>query len=59
MLANPHALFVDHVPSREIFRGVDQHLETIARSEGYEKVPAATVADRNGRPVFELFRLRR
>ncbi len=58
MLANPHALFVDHVPSREIFRGVEQHLETTARSEGYEKVAAGTVADRNGRPVFELFRLR-
>ncbi len=59
MLANPHALFVDHVPSREVFRGVDQHLETIAHSEGYEKIPAGTVADRNGRPVFEMFRLRR
>jgi 4-amino-4-deoxy-L-arabinose transferase-like glycosyltransferase len=59
MISDPHALFVDHVPSREIFRGVDQHLETIARSEGYEKIPLGTVADRNGRPVFEMFRLRR
>jgi hypothetical protein len=58
MIANPHALFVDHVPSREVFHGVDEHLETIARSEGYEKVAPSTVADRNGRPVFEMFRLR-
>ncbi len=59
MIATPHALFVDHVPAREIFPGVDQHLEAIARSEGYEKEPVGTVADRNGRPVFEMFRLRR
>jgi 4-amino-4-deoxy-L-arabinose transferase-like glycosyltransferase len=58
MIANPHALFVDHVPEREAFRGVGQHLETIARSEGYEKVPVDAVADRNGRPVFQIFRLR-
>ncbi len=57
-IADSRALFVDHVPSREVFRGVDEHLETIARSEGYKKVPAATIADRNGRPVFEMFRLR-
>jgi hypothetical protein len=58
MIADPHALFVDHVPAREVFRGADQRLETIARSEGYEKAPLGTVADRNGRPVFEIFRLR-
>jgi hypothetical protein len=51
-------LFVDHVPSREVFRGVDQHLETVAHAEGYEKVPAGAIADRNGRPLFEMFRLR-
>jgi hypothetical protein len=56
MLADPHALFVSHVPSREAFHGVTEHLETIARAEGYEKEPIRIVADRNGRPVFQVFR---
>jgi hypothetical protein len=56
MLSDPQALFVSHVPSREAFHGVDEHLETIAREEGYEKIPIRIVADRNGRPVFQVFR---
>jgi hypothetical protein len=56
MLADPHALFVNHVPSREAFQGVGEHLETIAREEGYERIPIRTVADRNGRAVFQVFR---
>lgn len=58
MLADPHALFVSHVPSREAFPGVGEHLETIAREDGYEKEPIRVVADRNGRPVFQVFRAR-
>jgi hypothetical protein len=56
MLADPHALFVDHLPALEIFRGVGAHLEAIARSEGYEEIPIRTVADRNGRAIFQVFR---
>jgi hypothetical protein len=56
MLVDPHALFVSHVPTREAFHGVTEHLETIARDEGYEKQPVRIVADRNGRPVFQIFR---
>jgi hypothetical protein len=56
MLADPHALFVDHVPSREAFHGVAEHLETIAHAEGYEREPVRIVADRNLRPVFQVFR---
>jgi hypothetical protein len=56
MLADPHALFVSHVPSREAFHGVGEHLQTVAREEGYEQGPIRIVADRNGRPVFQLFR---
>ena len=58
MLADPHALFVSHVRSREAFHGVTEHLETIAREEGYEEEPIRIVADRNGRPIFQVFRLR-
>jgi hypothetical protein len=58
MLADPQALFVSHVPSREAFHGVAEHLEKIAREEGYEKEPIHIVSDRNGRPVFQVFRLK-
>ena len=56
MLLDPNALFVDHIPAFEVFRGVGAHLEATARSEGYEKIPIRTVADRNGRSIFEVFR---
>jgi hypothetical protein len=59
MLADPHALFVSHVPSREAFHGVGEHLETLARAEGYNEIPIKTVADRNGRTIFKVFRLQR
>ncbi len=56
MLLDPHALFVDHIPALEEFPGVGAHLETIARSEGYQEIPIQTVADRNGRAIFQVFR---
>ena len=56
MLADPNALFVDHLPALEIFPGVGAHLEAIASSEGYEEIPIRTVADRNGRAIFQVFR---
>ena len=59
MLADPHALFVSHVPSREAFPGVNEHMETFARQEGYKEEPVRIVADRNGRPIFEVFRVQR
>jgi hypothetical protein len=56
MILDPNALFVDHMPALEIFRGVGAHLEAIARSDRYEKIPIRTVADRNGRAIFQVFR---
>ena len=56
MLVDPNALFVDHIPALEQFREVGVHLEAIARSEGYDKVPTEIVADRNGRAIFQVFR---
>jgi hypothetical protein len=56
MIRDPNALFVDHVPALEVFGGVGAHLDAIARSDRYEKIPIRTVADRNGRPVFQVFR---
>ena len=56
MIVDPHAVFVDHIPALEEFHGVGAHIEAIARSEGYEKIPIRTVADRNGRTKFQVFR---
>jgi hypothetical protein len=59
MLADPQALFVGHVNTREAFHGVNEHLQTIARDEGYEERPVRIVVDRNERPVFQVFRFQR
>ena len=56
MIADPNAQFVDHMPDLEVFRAVGAHLEAIARSDRYEKIPIRTVADRNGRAIFQVFR---
>jgi 4-amino-4-deoxy-L-arabinose transferase-like glycosyltransferase len=56
MIMDPNALFVDHTPALEEFHGVGAQLEEIARSDGYQRIPIRTVADRNGRAVFQVFR---
>ncbi len=52
MLADPRALFVSHVLSREAFHGL---LNTWKRSPARKirKEPIRIVVDRNGRPVFK------
>jgi hypothetical protein len=52
-------LFVNHVPTREAFHGVGEHLATIALEEGYNEEPVRMVVDRNGRAVFKVFRFQR
>ncbi len=56
MIVDPHALFVDHIPALEEFRGAGARLEAAARLKGFEKIPMRTVADRNGRAIFQVFR---
>jgi hypothetical protein len=34
-------------------------LEDAARAAGYQEVPVQTIADRFGRPTFEIFRFRK
>ena len=55
MLAEPDALYVDHVAAREAFPGVGANLERFAMAAGYRKQLVRTVADSHGRPVFEIF----
>lgn len=57
MIADPSAVFVMHTPKFSIYQQVAAHLEQRARELGYSKQPSRLVADSNGRPVFEIFRL--
>jgi len=58
MLSDSGALWVDHVASREAFHGVGATLEKLASAAGFRRELVRTVADSNGRPVFEIFRFR-
>jgi hypothetical protein len=57
MFAIPGALFVGHVPDREVTPGITEHFTQAARARGYRKDSIQTIPDSNGRPVFEVFRL--
>jgi 4-amino-4-deoxy-L-arabinose transferase-like glycosyltransferase len=57
MLFDPSALLVAHVPEREVFPNVGRHLDEHVRSTGLRKEVVRQIADSNGRPVFEVFRL--
>lgn len=59
MLSDSKALFAGHVPAREVLAGVSQRLDRAAESAGYRKHLLRTIADTNGRPVFEIFRFER
>ena len=50
----PHAVLVSHVPSRELFKGIDERLETFAQAEGDEKELIRIVVDRNGSSVLKF-----
>ena len=58
MLSTPDAVFVGHVREREQFEGVGGRLEQFASTFGYHKQLIQTIFDSNGRPVFEIFRMR-
>jgi hypothetical protein len=57
MLDDPNALFVGHAAAKEVFEGVDARLEKYAESRGLRKQVVQAIADSNGRPLFEVFRL--
>lgn len=59
MLQIPSAVFVAHTPAFEVQRGVAERLTTVAREFGYTRSNIETIWDRNGRPVFEIYRFTR
>ena len=54
-ISDPAHLFIAHTAEFEQFAGVGQHLTLWACQYGYARVPVASVQDRNGRAVFEIF----
>jgi hypothetical protein len=58
-LAEPGALWVTHGNGYEIWPGVNATLDRLASGFGYSKELLQTIHDRNGRPIFDIFRFRR
>jgi hypothetical protein len=50
------ALYVDHVPAHRVMTGLSDRFEQWARQENHRKEMVRTISDRNGRPIFELYR---
>lgn len=58
MIATPGALFVAHGAAYEQWAGTRNKLTALAATLGYTPEPVQTIQDRNGRPIFEIFRFR-
>ena len=56
ILADPQALWIGHTDGYQEFSGVNTRLQAATSAAGFRKIPVTTISDRNGRPVFELFR---
>lgn len=58
-ISSESVLFIQHTDSNQMFPGVNNRFRNAAAAFGYHEIVERTVADRNGRPVFELFRFRK
>jgi hypothetical protein len=56
MITAKDATFVDHISANEYMVLVRSRLDAVARTAGLRKQIEATISDRHGRPVFEVFR---
>ena len=56
MLDDRDALFLGHVPEKEVFEGVQARLEAFAATRGLQKQMVQIIPDSNGRPIFQVFR---
>jgi hypothetical protein len=59
IVSGPGHLFVSHTPGFTFMPAIRARLDDWARKDGYEEEPVTTIADRNGRPTFEVFRFRK
>ena len=56
LLADLQALWIGHTDGYQEFSGVNSRVLAATAAAGFHKLPVTTISDRNGRPVFELFR---
>lgn len=57
MFRDSKGLFVGHVRGQEAFPDVGQHLDQLAQRTGFRREVLRTIADSNGRPMFEIWRV--
>ncbi len=57
MLIDPKGLFVGHVKGQEVYPNVGAHLDALAQASGLRREIVRTIADSNGRPMFEISRV--
>jgi len=57
IFANRESLWISHTDGNEQYLGVNARLAATLTSAGYQKQSVTTISDRNGRPIFELFRV--
>jgi hypothetical protein len=55
-IETPDCVFIQHAEDKQIFAGVNDRLRQFAGKLGYGEHIERVIHDRNGRPVFELFR---
>jgi len=51
-----HDIWIGHTPAYRVFGEVSAKIEKSAESLGLRKQVLQLVPDRNGRPVYEIFR---
>jgi len=55
-VADPESLFIGRAKAGEVFQGVTEKTVRIAADAGYTRQMVASIDDRFGRPMFEVFR---
>jgi hypothetical protein len=55
----PDRVFIQHTDDKQMFPGVNGRWRDVTARLGYREVVERVIHDRNGRPVFELYRLRK
>jgi 4-amino-4-deoxy-L-arabinose transferase-like glycosyltransferase len=57
LLDSPNVVWIGHTAGNEQFRGVNAGVDAYCARSGYRKVVVRLYPDRNGRPIFQSFRL--
>jgi hypothetical protein len=57
LIAPPDRVFVAHTDGHEQFAGVNARFMEMLQKESYRKDTVQVIADGNGRPIFEVFRV--